>query len=336
MQLHHPSNVKLPPLLVDKIQEREAMESSPKIYNLLRSNLLLDKEVVALIRDIQKKSDEIDRLMKSFTEDTQSLRLHLVHAKGRLTVPGDPRMFRRWMISRSRSKSRRGHYPISQKEMEKLLAQYRSDIFKRTVSAIKRRSGDIQKLLSRFEQSRRTTLDILSSVTLFVCRKCHNLASVDRFQIATCPCGAKISTPSNIRREPIAYFDARTRNFIDNNFWFEYGVDYLLRRKNFQTLCGVQVLGHSGCSHEIDNIAESKGSNFRIFCECKTVEIRTSDVFVFAGKMTDIGCSRGYMFTLTPEPPKEIVHLARSRNISIISRVLEKKIEDLIKEIREE
>ena len=333
MQLHHPSNVKLPPLLVDKVQEREAMESSPKIYNLLRSNLLLDIEVVTLIREIHKKSVDIDNLMKSFVEDA-SHHFYVGHSKGRVMVPGDPRMFRRWMISKS--KSRHGPYSISPKDMDKLLAEYRSDTFKRTISTIKRRSSEIQKLLSRFEQSKRTTLDILSSVTLFVCKKCHSLASQDRFQIATCPCGAKIATPSNIRREPIAYFDARTRNFIDSNYWFEYGVDYLLRRKNFQTLCGVQVLGHSGCTHEIDNVAESKGSNFRIFCECKTAEIRTSDVFIFAGKMTDIGCSRGYMFTLTPEPAKEIVHLARSRNISIVCRVLEKKIEELLKEIREE
>jgi len=29
MQLHNPSNVKLPPLVIDKLREREEMEASP-------------------------------------------------------------------------------------------------------------------------------------------------------------------------------------------------------------------------------------------------------------------------------------------------------------------
>jgi hypothetical protein len=141
---------------------------------------------------------------------------------------------------------------------------------------------------------------------------------------------------TDVRKEPIAYFDARLRNFISNNYWFEHGIDFLLRRKNFQTLCGVHVLGHSGCMHEIDNIAESKTSNFCIFCECKTVEIKTNDVFVLAGKMADIGCSRAYIFTVAKDVQKEIVHLARSRNVSIVTDALGRPIPDLIKEIRED
>lgn len=145
-----------------------------------------------------------------------------------------------------------------------------------------------------------------------------------------------MGSASKIRKEPVAYFDERTGTFIDNNYWFEYGVDYLLRKKQFQTLCGIQILGHSGYTHEIDNIAESKTSNFRIFCECRTAEIRTADIFIFAGKMTDIGCSRGYIFTLKEEPQKEILHLARSRNISIVPSVLDHKISKLVDYIKED
>jgi hypothetical protein len=113
-------------------------------------------------------------------------------------------------------------------------------------------------------------------------------------------------------------------------------VDYLLRTKNFQTLCGVHILGHSGCLHEIDNIAESRTSNFRIFGECKTTDIKTNDVFVLAGKMADIGCSRAYIFTTEKDVQKEIVHLARSRNITTVTNVLNRPIIDLVKEIRED
>jgi len=141
---------------------------------------------------------------------------------------------------------------------------------------------------------------------------------------------------SDIRKEPIAFFDTRLQNFISNNYWFEHGVDFLLRKKNFQTLCGVHVLGHSGCTHEIDNIAESKTSNFRIFGECKTTEIGTNDVFVLAGKMADIGCSRAYIFTIAKDVQKEIVHLARSRNISTVTNILKRPVQDLVKEIKED
>jgi hypothetical protein len=119
------------------------------------------------------------------------------------------------------------------------------------------------------------------------------------------------------------------------NYWFEYGIDYILRRKNFQTLCGYHVLGHSGSMHEIDNIAESRSTNPRFFCECKAGEVGANDIFVLAGKMADIGCSRGYIFTMAEEIPQEIAYLARSRNISIITRLLEKSDTELLQEIRE-
>ena len=51
--------------------------------------------------------------------------------------------------------------------------------------------------------------------------------------------------------------------------------------------------------------------------------------------MADIGCSRGYIFTTTDIVSKEITHLARSRNISIITDVLNKKDSDLVKAIKE-
>ena len=221
-------------------------------------------------------------------------------------------------------------------ELRQFMIQLVSTENKRAITSVKRYSTEIQNSLSRFEQARKVNLDILTPVTLYICKNCHNVVSKNRFHQRSCKCEAKITTVSDIRREPIAYFDAKLRTFISQNYWFEYGIDYILRRKNLQTLCGFHVLGHSGNMHEIDNIAESKSSNFRFFCECKTGEVRASDVFVLAGKMSDIGCSRGYIFTLTKETPKEVVYLARSRNISIVAGVLEKTEADLLQEIRED
>ncbi len=223
-----------------------------------------------------------------------------------------------------------------EQEYNKFILRLKSEAYKKLIAQIKRRSSDAQSTLSRFEQKINQSLEILSISTLFICKRCHNIVSTNRFMNTVCACGAKISHISDVRKEPIAFFDERLRNFISNNYWFEYGIDFLLRRKNFQTLCGIHVLGHSGCMHEIDNIAESKTSNFRIFCECKTAEIKTNDVFVLAGKMSDIGCSRAYIFTIIKDVQKEIVHLARSRNISTVTDVLKRPILDLVKEIKED
>ena len=124
-------------------------------------------------------------------------------------------------------------------------------------------------------------------------------------------------------------------DFLKNNMWLEHGIDYLLRRKNFRTMCGIYVLGHSGVQHEIDNIADFASENLRILCECKNQDITVNEVFIFSGKMSDIGCTRGYIFTTSFNINKEIVQLARSKNITIVESVLEKKENKIIEEIKE-
>ncbi len=332
MQLHNPSNVKLPPLFIDRLHERESMESSPNISNLIHSKLLLDKITIETIRKIYNKTIIIKELINSFKKKDASEQFSFSLHRSHFKIPRETPI----TGIRFKSKNMRHYMHLSAKDIKNISAEYQLKKYKKNIADIKRKSSELQNLLSRFEQQKKVSIDILTPQTLYICKKCHNIIFMDRFRIDTCICGLKVSSTANVHKEPIAYFDSRMCNFIENNFLFEYGVDYLLRKKKFQTLCGVQILGHSGCIHEIDNVAESRSSNFRIFCECKTAEIKTSDVFIFAGKMADIGCSRGYMFTLTKEPQKEIIHLARSRNISIISSVLEKKIDDLITEIKED
>jgi len=334
MQLYNPSNVKLPPLVIEKFQEREEMENSPKISNFIRSNLLLNKAFHTLFQEMNKKSEAIDQHIKAIQEVLHSHQMFLppLHSQGHDI---EDYMLRDFMLLRHGT-TRRGVGAKRKAEFERAMREIGTVHNKRNISSIKRHSTEIQNLLSRFEQSNGLTLDILTPHTLYICRKCFNVLSTDRFQVGPCRCGLQITTTANTRTEPVAYFDARMRGFITHNYWFEYGVDYLLKRKNFQTLCGVHVLGHSGCMHEIDNIAESRTSNFRIFCECKTAEVKTSDVFVFAGKMADVGCTRAYVFTVTKDIPRQIVHLARSRNISMITSALDRPMADLIKEIKED
>lgn len=63
--------------------------------------------------------------------------------------------------------------------------------------------------------------------------------------------------------------------------------------------------------------------------------MKANEVLIFSGKMLDIGCSRGYFFTVNKDTPKEIKRLARSRNIDIVEGVLERDPTEIIEEIRE-
>jgi hypothetical protein len=319
--------------MLEKTQTREEMEQSPSVYSFIKSNLLLDPDFHRVFMDIQKMSKEIEGMIVQFKEEIPSSERGY---RAIFSKIDSEHLFRR-LLYHGRAAKFQFRNKKEEETYKKTLLELKTNTYKSLITQIKRRSSNIQNMLSKFEQAKTKSVEILTFSTLFICKRCHNIVSKNRFinTICTC-CGAKISHISDIRKEPIAFFDSRLQDFIDNNYWFEHGVDYLLRRKNFQTLCGVHVLGHSGCMHEIDNIAESKTSNFRIFGECKTAEIKTNDIFVFAGKMADIGCSRAYIFTITKDVQKEIVHLARSRNIAIVTGILNRPIQDLIKEIRED
>ena len=311
------------------------MEENAKVSSFIKSRLLLDKEFNQLFMYLYEKSEEIERIMGSFTDD-------------RPVFPGDPRItvdYYRTLASRERALLRR--YLMSGErhtrrldkrerlEIQRMIAGMKREYFKKSITAIKRRSTAIQNRLSKFENARNTNLDILTSLTLFVCKKCKNLISRDRFKHSGCACGKKIQKVSDTTKVPIASFNKTLRELIAQNYWLEYGIDHLLKRKAFDTLCGYGVLGHSGFIHEIDNIAESRTSNFRFFCECKTGAVKAGEVFILAGKMADVGCTRGYIFTVQKEVSKEVVHLARSRNISLVTEVLERTESELIREIKE-
>lgn len=333
LRVHNPPNLNLPPLMVQKTEAREEMENSPKIANFIRSNLLLRKDFYELSQTICDLSGKIQEMITSFSEvddpkDSGMALFRAMRNRGRED-------WERLRLIRNLLAHRPSGAKLSKAD-QKALDEVRSGLFKDTVATIKRHSTTIQNKLSAYESQHQINLDILTPITLYLCRKCNKLISTDRFSTINCKCGEHIEDVSKTRREPLAYFDGQLQSFMKNNYWFEHGIDYLLRRKNFQTLCGVHVLGHSGNLHEIDNIAESKSANFRFFCECKTAAIKTNEVFVLAGKMADTGCSKGYIFTLDKDTPKEIRHLGRSRNISIVGEALGRTEESLLTEIRDE
>jgi len=225
--------------------------------------------------------------------------------------------------------------PDKKRQLEEAILELRKEIYTNLNKKIIEVSNNIQDSISDFEEKRKEELSILSSTNIHFCKNCANIISLDKFKKVNCVCGEKINKISQLNQTTIYHFNKRLIDFIEQNYWLEHGVDYLLRRKNFLTLVGQKVLGHSGVWHEIDNIATSKKENFRFFGECKNREVKESDIFIFSGKMADVGCSRGYVFTTSEKVSKEIVRLARSKNIDIATGVLTRETEDLLEDIKE-
>jgi hypothetical protein len=308
------------------------MEDDPTVTSLIRSNLLLNSEFNGLYLDILKKSKELLHLVK-LPEDRIMLdypfRLgYLRHAKR--WAPRELNLIRSMLFHKRESIPR-----ARSKEVNEAIFKLRKEMYTSVRKHATNLSGKIQSSMSSFEDKTSIELSILSSTTMHVCKKCSKIISLDKFKKFNCNCEVKITKISQVSQIPIHHFNDRLINFLDQNYWLEHGVDYLLRRKNLQTLVGYHVLGHSGVWHEIDNIADSKNQNYRIFCECKNAEIKVNDIFVFSGKMIDVGCTRGYVFTTSDKVSDEIIRLGRSKNIDIITGTLTRDTTALLKNIKE-
>ncbi|MFA5771117.1 MAG: hypothetical protein WC974_00065 [Thermoplasmata archaeon] len=327
MELHNPSNVALPALKIEKIRDRQIMEEDSSIHSLIDSNLLLDPEFNRLYLDLLKKSKELLRAIslkenELYREYVLQHRVSLGHNRFILY------QMMRHEISERLPRKRK-------KEIDEAIFKLKKEVYTAVQKKVVKLSNEIQDSISDFEERRHIDLSILSSTTVHVCKDCAKIISLNKFKRCICTCGKKISDISQVKRIPINHFNDKLIRFLEMNYWLEHGVDYLLRRKNFQTLVGYHVLGHSGVWHEIDNIADSRSENYRVFCECKNAEVTVNDIFVFFGKMNDIGCTRGYVFTTSKDVSVEIARLARSKNIDIVSDVLTREVQSLLKDIRE-
>ena len=304
MDLHDRKGLKLPALKIQKQKERKDIENNEKVISYIESKMLLEVEFKVLSDALLDRSKLIHEAILSL-KDEESAFLKSV-------IPLNSKYWKKWYFNRFI------YVP------EKLRKKFK-----------KSERVSIEQGMREYKEAYNKELNIVTPVVMYICKKCKNILFIDRFRKIKCECGKMIKTPTDTKTKHIIFFDKPLRNFLVNNYWLEYGVDYLLRKNNFETLCGYYVLGHSGKMHEIDNIAESTQDNYRIFCECKTRNIKASDVFVFGGKMMDIGCSRGYIFTTDKQVQKEIKHLARSRNITIIENVLNDAESSITSQIRE-
>lgn len=332
--IYDPSGCSLPALKIKKRKSRKNIENDSTVKKLIESKLLLDSEFNPLYLKIFNKSNEINDLFKILSLNKKKNFLETLFSIGKEKKFSSAfiDMCTELIIFISKM-------PDTYNRKKEIKEDWNSK-FNRTISiAIREKlielSKKIQDDLCNFEEKKNINLSILSGITIYFCKKCNNIISLGKFKRCECSCGEKVDKVSQVDQIPVHYFNEKLNKFLESNYWFEHGVDYILRKKNLQTKVGYDVLGNSGVWHEIDNIAYCKNENYRFFCECKTSKVAEKDVFIFSGKMIDIGGISGYIFTASENVSKEINRLARSKNIEIIKDVLKKDIKTLVNDIKE-
>lgn len=331
-EIYDPPGSSLPALKINKRQYRKNIENDSTVNNLIESKILLHPEFNSLHLNILKKSNKIndlftiskinnsDNLFKVLFSREKNIKLYsaLINVGEELIT-----CFSKSTFSKNK---------LQDKKKDSLFYTLNSEI-KKMLNGL---STEIQSDLRNFEENNNIDLSILSVTTVNFCKSCNKIISLDKFKSTKCFCDENINNICQIDQIPIHCFNGKMINFIENNYWLEHGIDYIMRKKNLQTLVGYDVLGNSGVWHEIDNIVYCKNDNLRFFCECKNSDINEKDVFIFSGKMIDIGGTRGYIFTTSSNVPDKISRLARSKNIDVIEGALVKDLQKIINNIKED
>jgi hypothetical protein len=339
MELYHPGGFNLPPLLITKRTSRKNIENDIKVKNFIDTHLLLDNNFHKLFLDILEKSDEILKMSRDEPSrknfDLQSIFNYLsskdmkkINKENKKTKIPLEHEFILNFVNNFVERINSNHDTES-------LIKFFNPLFLKTKKRLLDLSEKIEDTICEFEAGdKKVKLDILSSTNFYFCNKCNKIISKMKFTPKKCLCGEEVDKVSKVDKRSISHFNENLVNFINSNYWLEFGVGHLLKQSNFITLIGYDVLGNSGVCHEIDNIVYCL-DNFRFFCECKNADVKENDIFIFSGKMIDIGVTRGYVFTTAKNTSENIKRLARSKNIDIIENVLNKDKNVLIGEIKE-
>jgi phosphoribosyl-ATP pyrophosphohydrolase len=334
-EIHNPSRLKLPPLSLNKNEKRLKLEQDTFVKSLLDSKLLLTKDLNQLLSNLLGLSKQIENKLKELKK-VDSFFLDKVSDK-LLSSKKKYNMFSSLSLSKLKELSsisdKKALMKKLKEEAKKLVIANLKEKNKETTIEIKDLSDQVQKTLDNFERKTKVDINILETINYYTCKNCGIFAYEGRFHNSTCYCGVKIEEPSKCSLISISKLSQSVISFFGNKSGLEYGIDYLFKKKNFSTKCGIHILGHSGNFHEIDNLAELSRKHLRVLCECKTSDIIINDVMIFSGKMGDIGCTRGYMFTTSFGVSEEVKQLARVNNITVVEQVLEKDEDDILEEI---
>ncbi len=205
---------------------------------------------------------------------------------------------------------------------KKVKADFKNLRREKLISEVITSSHKLEEIIDDFEKAKglkKNTLDILTNNKFYSCGDCSRILASKYFKKTECVCGKSVENHASSREISFLKMSDSMVKFIVNNIWLEHGAEQFLN--DYQTECGVYVTGSSGVMHEIDVIAQ-KG-NHRLLIECKAKEIKTNDILIFYGKMMDLGISHGFIFTVDGQISEHVKKLSKSKNIVIISNILE-------------
>src|SRR5680860_126553 len=325
MKIFNEKKPNLPLLLIDQSKERELVDSSVSMISLVASKLLVYKKLNLLLTDFLLVSKKIYSLLNlnKHEDIEEKLSLSNNYPIYKILI---------WNKNREIKKSKPSKKKLE--ELDKNINKEKARLNALLNKEIIKLSNSLQKKLNEFEISNNVKLEILKNINLYLCKKCKKIISEDKFHSVVCDCGKEIKNPTDCNMSIVFKFDNQMISFVEQNMWLEYGIDYLLRKVDLKTLCGFYILGKSGMKHEIDNFGEDNKKYLRIVCECKNTDVTINTVFIFIGKMIDIGCSRGFIFTTSYGTSLDVIRVAKNNNIEVIEQVLEKDDKDILKFIQ--
>ncbi len=317
MKLQNPKGKTWPEFYGQKSTSRIDIESSLSVKSLLTSGRLLTIDLNQLLASIIGHSTDIDKYLR--VDDPIS------------SLPQTEYFDKVTELMRKKSKTAISH--LSDKDFRKTLLEAQDELRpllrKDLKKKISENSDFIEEEISKYNLKNKIKLKIFDQSVLYYCKKCNSLIEKNEFKSKKCDCGQKITKVSDTEKQTAAQVNQEVEIFFKNNMWLEYGVELLFKQKNYQTQCGVYILGSSGVSHEIDIVAEREADYIRTIGECKNKEIQIDDIFKLSGKMQDTGCNYGFIFSTGVIQSNDVYRLAISRNIKIIEKVLEKTTKEM-------
>lgn len=316
----------LPDLKVKKKEDRQAIEENLSVKNLISEENPINQNLINLLRENLKKTEQIEKTLERYKnrkinssdyfdtlfpplyalykdeEDREIFRTHITKI---FNAMGDGTLFD--LLKKQ------------DKEIQKILWDIIKENNEKNLQRLTDLSNEVVDSIATYNKDNHKKLDITQKTTVYFCPKCKNFISLNKFEISSCGCGEAIDSIKNVSKLIIDNFDNRFNQFINKNIWLEVGVD-LFFKKSFDcsSLCGCYILGDSGVDHEIDNLIEFSKNRIRVLIECKDSPTSVEQIFTLSGKMTDIGCLKGFIITTNKQPEENLQRLARAKNISIL------------------
>jgi len=319
--LKKPTGKKWPDFFGEKTKERSRIENNSAVKSLVSSGFLLTKFLNNLLYSFLINTNSIKKEIESEVllakEDTKKIIAvsSKMMLKKKSEVPGKK------LTEAMKNK-------IIDKTIDIFLIKKREQ----PIRKITKLSSNIEDMLADFEDMTGKKLKaILSTINIYYCIECNKLHCLESVRKGSCKCGKKINSFSDLKKITPVVLPEEVVKFVSQNMWLEYGVESLFRKANFNTNCGVYVMGSSGIRHEIDVIAENHTTLKRVITECKTQPITRVEIFKLYVKMLDLGCSRGLIFSTSPDLiNKDVIKFASYANIFLVNAVLELKEEALM------